>query len=131
MIKLVTTCLTIYEVRNLKSALKKHKNDHKEQVWKYTTIWLLFSRHKIQTCMKPVCTNDDRLWTLNLFIFNCNLLNFVMLSSSLIYLNNSIPGYDKSGNRYIVMDTTFNYIKTSIPYDCSYQSTYRGYRDRN
>ena len=32
MIKLVTTCLTIYEVRNLKSALKKHKNDHKEQV---------------------------------------------------------------------------------------------------
>ena len=44
-----------------------------------------------------------------------------MLSSSLIYLNNSIPGYDiPSGNRYIVMDTTFNYIKTSIPYDCSY-----------
>ena len=61
MIKLVATCLTIYEVRNLKSALKKHKNDHKEQVWKYTTIWLLFSRHKIQTCMKPVCSNDDRL----------------------------------------------------------------------
>ena len=45
-----------------------------------------------------------------------------MLSSSLIYFNNSIPDYDIPNikNRYIVMDTTFNYIKTSIPYDCSY-----------